>query len=93
MKFNSSFVRIILIFLILNFLCLSNGFSLKNKNEIGKFESIPEGWKLGAIQNKLKGLGWITNGTENARLSKEEIPPDGWKFGKTQRKNKNVDFL
>ena len=57
-----------------------------NSKKIKSDASIPEGWKLGAIQNKLKGLGWITNGTENARLSKEEIPPDGWKFGKTQRK-------
>jgi hypothetical protein len=57
-----------------------------NSKKIKSDVSIPEGWKLGAIQNKLKGLGWITNGTENARLSKEEIPPDGWKFGKTQRK-------
>lgn len=57
-----------------------------NTKKIKKNEPIPDGWKLGAIQNKLKGLGWITNGVENARLDKNKTPPDGWKFGKTQRK-------
>ncbi len=62
---------------------INNGMDSK---KIRNSDIVPEGWKLGAIQNKLKGLGWITNGIENARLGKEEIPPDGWKFGKIQRK-------
>lgn len=43
--------------------------------------------KLVGNKNSL-GMRWITNGTSNKRLKKEDNLPEGWKFGKIYRTRK-----
>lgn len=52
--------------------------SEETKNKIGKSNSI----KQKGENNSQSGTCWITNGTENKKIKKDEQIPEGWKLGR-----------
>jgi hypothetical protein len=51
----------------------------ETKNKIGVANSIKQKGDL----NSQFGTCWITNGTENKKVKKEDTIPEGWKLGRT----------
>jgi hypothetical protein len=64
---------------------LSIGYWIHNDNEekYTNEDIVPQGYEIGRLLSTTKDTKWITNGSENKMIPKDDSVHDGWKLGMT----------